>query len=236
MNLFYSKNTTINHNEIIINDQENRHLTKVLRKKTGDLIHVTNGEGVLFKCVIEESNKNKSILRIHDYSIFNNDFPKLKIGISLTKKTNRFEWFLEKATEIGVSEITPIISDNSERNRFNHERATKLLLSAMKQSLQYKLPILNNPISFLDYISKRDDSYDSYIATCLGDGLDLFNKKLCKGNNSDILIGPEGGFNLSEIDLAKKANFVPVSLGENRLRTETAGVVVCSIFSNINYI
>ena len=143
---------------------------------------------------------------------------------------------MEKATEIGVSEITPIISDNSERNRFNHERATKLLLSAMKQSLQYKLPILNNPISFLDYISKRDDYYDSYIATCLGDGLDLFNKKLCKGNNSDILIGPEGGFNLSEIDLAKKANFVPVSLGENRLRTETAGVVVCSIFSNINYI
>ena len=143
---------------------------------------------------------------------------------------------MEKATEIGVSEITPIISDNSERNKFNHERATKLLLSAMKQSLQYKLPILNNPISFLDYISKRDDSYDSYIATCLDDGLDLFNKKLCKGNNSDILIGPEGGFNLSEIDLAKKANFVPVSLGENRLRTETAGVVVCSIFSNINYI
>ena len=86
MNLFYSKNTTINHNEIIINDQENRHLTKVLRKKTGDLIHVTNGEGVLFKCVIKESNKYKSILRINDYSIFNNDFPKLKIGISLTKK------------------------------------------------------------------------------------------------------------------------------------------------------
>jgi 16S rRNA (uracil1498-N3)-methyltransferase len=90
MNLFYSKNTTINHNEIVINDQENIHLTKVLRKKIGDLIHVTNGEGVLFKCVIEESNKNKSILRIHDYSIFNNDFPKLKIGISLTKKINRF--------------------------------------------------------------------------------------------------------------------------------------------------
>ena len=108
--------------------------------------------------------------------------PKLKIGISLTKKTDRFEWFLEKATEIGVSEITPIISDNSERNRFNHERATKLLLSAMKQSLQYKLPILNNPISFSDYISKRDDSYDSFIATCLDDRLDLFNKKLCKGN------------------------------------------------------
>ena len=143
---------------------------------------------------------------------------------------------MEKATEIGVSEITPIISHNSERSKFNYDRATKLLLSAMKQSLQYKLPILNNPTSILDYISNRDDSYDSYIATCVVNGLDLFDKKLCKGNNSDILIGPEGGFDLSEIDLAKKANFVPVSLGKNRLRTETAGVVVCSIFSNINYI
>ena len=160
MNLFYSKNTTINQNEIVILDQENRHLTKVLRKKIGDKIYVTNGEGVLFNCVIEDSNKNKSVLRIQNYSVFNDNFPKLKIGISLTKKQIDLSGF-EKATEIGVSEITPIISDNSERNRFNHERATKLLLSAMKQSLQYKLPILNNPISFLDYISKRDDSYDS---------------------------------------------------------------------------
>ena len=100
MILFYSKNTTINHNEIVINDQENRHLTKVLRKKTGDLIHVTNGEGVLFECVIEESNKNKSILRIHDYSIFNNDFPKLKIGISLTKKQIDLSGFWKKRQKL----------------------------------------------------------------------------------------------------------------------------------------
>ena len=119
MNLFYSKNTTINHHEIVIHDQENSHLTKVLRKKVGDAIFVTNGEGVLFSCTIVESNRIKSILRIENYSIFKDDFPKLKIGISLTKKTVRFEWFLEKATEIGISEITPIISDNSERNKFN---------------------------------------------------------------------------------------------------------------------
>ena len=234
MNLFYSKNTTINHHEIVIHDQENSHLTKVLRKKVGDAIFVTNGEGVLFSCTIVESNKIKSLLRIETYSIFNDDFPKLKIGISLTKKIDRFEWFLEKAAEIGVFEITPIISKNSERRKFNFDRCNKILISAMKQSLQYKLPILNKPISFLDFISKIDNSYDSYIATCIDDGLDLFNKKLCKGNNSEILIGPEGGFTLNEIDLAKKANFVPVSLGRNRLRTETAGIVVCSIFSNIN--
>ena len=234
MNLFYSKNTTINHNEIVINDQENRHLTKVLRKKTGDLIHVTNGEGVLFECVIEESNKNKSILRIHDYSIFNNDFPKLKIGISLTKKTNRFEWFLEKATEIGVSEITPIISLNTERVKLNYDRSNKLILSAMKQSLRYKLPKLNSPVSFLDYISKSNNSYDSYIATCLLKKTYLFKDILKKGNNSEIIIGPEGGFSNNEIDLAKKVNFTPVSLGNNRLRTETAGIMACSVFSTIN--
>ena len=99
MNLFYSKNTTINQNEIVILDQENRHLTKVLRKRIGDKIYVTNGEGVLFNCVIDDSNKNKSVLRIQSYSIFNNDFPKLKIGISLTK--NRcVEWFLEKRQKL----------------------------------------------------------------------------------------------------------------------------------------
>ena len=234
MNLFYSKNTTINHHEITIIDQENRHLTKVLRKKSGDTIYVTNGQWVLFECIIEDSNKNKSVLRIQNYSMSNNYIPKLKIGISLTKKTDRFELFLEKATEIGVFEITPIISKNSERRKFNFDRSNKILISAMKQSLQYKLPILNKPISFLDFISKTDNSYDSYIATCIDNGLDLFNRKLCKGNNSEILIGPEGGFTLNEIDLAKKANFVPVSLGKNRLRTETAGIVVCSIFSNNN--
>ena len=234
MNLFYSKNTDIDHKEIVLIDQENRHLTKVLRRKKGDSINVTNGKGVLFKCIIVESNRNNSKLEIKKYSIFNDDFPKLKIAISLTKNTNRFEWFLEKATEIGVSEITPIISENTERIKLNYERSYKLILSAMKQSLRYKLPILNLPTGFLDYISKSNDSYDSYIATCLPNKKHLFKDILNKGNNSKIIIGPEGGFTNNEIDLAKKVNFTPVSLGNNRLRTETAGIIACSIFSTVN--
>ena len=234
MNLFYSKNTDIDHKEIVLIDQENRHLTKVLRRKKGDSIYVTNGKGVLFKCIIVESNRNNSKLEIKKYSIFNDDFPKLKIAISLTKNTNRFEWFLEKSTEIGVSEITPIISENTERIKLNYERSYKLILSAMKQSLRYKLPILNLPTGFLDYISKSNDSYDSYIATCLANKKHLFKDILNKGNNSKIIIGPEGGFTNNEIDLAKKVNFTPVSLGNNRLRTETAGVIACSIFSTVN--
>ena len=136
MNLFYSKNTTINQNEIVILDQENRHLTKVLRKKIGDKIYVTNGEGVLFNCVIEDSNKNKSVLRIQDYSIFNNDFPKLKIGISLTKKPIDLSGFWKKRQKLEFlksHQLFPI----TQRRKFNYDRATKLLLSAMKQSLQY---------------------------------------------------------------------------------------------------
>ena len=100
MNLFYSKNTTINQNEIVILDQENRHLTKVLRKKIGDKIYVTNGEGVLFNCVIEDSNKNKSVLRIQNYSVFNDNFPKLKIGISLIKKPIDLSGFWKKLQKL----------------------------------------------------------------------------------------------------------------------------------------
>tara|TARA_B100000900_G_scaffold99581_1_gene82327 strand:- start:2013 stop:2717 length:705 start_codon:yes stop_codon:yes gene_type:complete len=234
MNLFYSKNTTINNKEILLTDQENRHLTKVLRRKKGDSINVTNGKGVLFKCIIVESKKKNTKLEIKKYSIFNDDFPKIKIAISLTKKTNRFEWFLEKATEIGVSEITPIISENTEKIKLNYDRSNKLLLSAMKQSLRYKLPILNLTTSFVDYVSKSNDSYDSYIAICSQNKTHLFKDILKKGSNSEIIIGPEGGFTNNEIDLAKKVNFTTVSLGNKRLRTETAGIIACSIFSTIN--
>ena len=141
---------------------------------------------------------------------------------------------MEKSTEIGVFEITPIITQNSERKKFNQERGNKILLAAMKQSLRCELPILNNPVLFSDYLSNSKGSYDSYVATCYNNETKMLNKTLAKGNNSEIIIGPEGGFTLDEINLAKKANFTPVSLGENRLRTETAGVLVCSIFSIIN--
>jgi len=234
MNLFYSPNINEFDQEIIFFGQENIHLSKVLRKKSGDTVSVTNGKGFLFNCVILESDKKKSILKILNYSKINNDHAKLKVGISLTKKIDRFEWFLEKSTEIGVFEITPIITQNSERRKFNQERGNKILLAAMKQSLRCELPILNNPVLFSDYLSNSKDSYDSYVATCYNNETMMLNKTLAKGNHSEIIIGPEGGFTLDEINLAKKANFTPVSLGENRLRTETAGVLVCSIFSIIN--
>ena len=234
MNLFYSEYIDVSDEEIIFLDQENRHLTSVLRKNIGDSVSVTNGRGFIFNCILTEINKNKSVLKVVDYTKSINNSPKLKIAISLTKKSDRFEWFLEKATEIGISEITPIIAQNSVRTRLNHLRAKKILVTAMKQSLRDVLPTLNSPIKLSSYLDSIDSSLDSFIATCLIDDIDLLSNRLTKGNNSQILIGPEGGFTQNELDLAKKANFTPVSLSDNRLRTETAGVVSCSIFSIIN--
>ena len=235
MNIFYSNNINKFTKKIIILDQENSHLIKVLRKKTGDNVNITDGKGFLYSCSIIESYKNKSILEIENTVEFKNESPKLKVAISLTKNKERFEWFLEKATEIGINEINPIICRYSERNKINLERSIKILISSMKQSLRYRLPIINKPVNFKDYIKLKSKNNDnSYIATCLNSDTSLLKEKLIKGNDSEIMVGPEGGFSQNELDLAKKAKFVPVSLGEGRLRTETAGVMVCSIFSIIN--
>ena len=235
MNIFFSNNINSKKKEIIISEQENVHLIKVLRKKVGSQINVTDGKGHLYHCSLIESDKNKSILKIKNLVEFKNESPKLKIAIALTKNKDRFEWFLEKATEIGVYEITPLVCRYSERNKLNLERSIKILISSMKQSLRYSLPVINKPVDFKDYLkSNSENNVDSYIATSLVADDNLLKEKLIKGNNSLIMIGPEGGFSQNEIDLAKKAKFAPVSLGKNRLRTETAGIIVCSIFSTIN--
>ena len=235
MNIFYSNNINKSEKRIIVSEQENFHLIKVLRKKTGDNINITDGKGFLYSCSIIESDKKKSILEIKKSVEFKNELPKLKIAISLTKNKDRFEWFLEKATEIGVNEITPLICRYSERNKINLERSIKIIVSSTKQSLRYWMPIINEPVNFKDYIiRKSNNKHDSFIATCLDSDISLLKEKLIKGNDSEIMVGPEGGFSENELDLAKKAKFVPVSLGKARLRTETAGVIVCSIFSVIN--
>ena len=234
MNLFYSNKINIENKEIILTDQENIHLTKVLRKGVGDEIKITDGKGNLYNCKVILSSKTKTILNITGQKIIKDDSPKLKIGISLIKKLDRFEWFLEKATEIGVSEITPLISRYTERDSFNIDRSNKLMISAMKQSLRYKIPKLSIPVNFNDYIYQKNFGSHSYIGTCKKTNIPLLKDKLIRDNDTNVLIGPEGGFSETEIDLAKKANFTPISLGKNRLRTETAGVFVCSIFSIIN--
>ena len=220
MQLFFSDNLE---EEITLTNEENRHITRVLRKKIGDNLFFTNGKGLLYTGEITAIEKNTPKIeiikkekkeKIHNYY--------LHIAIAPTKNTNRFEWFLEKATEVGIDEITPILCERSERKKINQERCNKILISSMKQSLKYYLPKLNNPIVFNDFIKQKLDG-DKFIAHCLNKDKIKLDKSINKKSN--ILIGPEGDFSEKEITLAIKNNFQSLSLGNSRLRTETAGVI-----------
>jgi 16S rRNA (uracil1498-N3)-methyltransferase len=146
---------------------------------------------------------------------------------------DRFEWFLEKATEIGVSEITPIICEHSERKFIKNERFEKIIVAAMKQSNQHFLPKLNDPIIFKDFL-KQEFSDQLFIAHCEETDKKLLKELILPKNPVTILIGPEGDFSAKEIQLAIDSNFIPVSLGNTRLRTETAGIVACHSVAFVN--
>ena len=205
--------------------EESKHCIKVLRKQEGDLIHLIDGRGNFYEANITIASQKKvafEILRTWE------DTPRsysLHIAIAPTKNNDRFEWFLEKATEIGVDEITPIICKHSERKVIKNERMEKIILSATKQSLKAKLPVLNQGISFNDFL-KKDQNSDCFIAHC--EQGKKTNLQTVVSANSIILIGPEGDFSPKEIDLALNSDFKAVSLGNSRLRTETAGIVVCN--------
>jgi 16S rRNA (uracil1498-N3)-methyltransferase len=221
MQLFYLENPE---KEITLSAEESRHATKVLRKKAGDILDFTDGKGGFYKAEITIANKKKCRLKIvssvqkekqHNYY--------LHIAIAPTKNIDRFEWFLEKATEIGIDEITPIICNRSERKVIKTKRGNRILLSAIKQSLKHHLPILNDAISLTDFLKKNIDA-TKYIAHCK-DGEKNELKAVNKANKYLILIGPEGDFSNKEIDLALQNQFKAVSLGTSRLRTETAGTI-----------
>jgi len=221
MQLFYLENPE---NEIILSSEESKHATKVLRKKEGDILDFTDGKGKFYKAEITLADSRKCRFQI----VSSEQKPKqhnyhLHIAIAPTKNMDRFEWFLEKATEIGIDEITPIICSRSERKIIKTERGNRILLSAMKQSLKYHLPKLNKAISLADFI-KQDFEGAKYIAHC-EDGEKKELKTVNKTEKTIILIGPEGDFSPKEIKLALQNQFKAVSLGTSRLRTETAGII-----------
>jgi len=226
MQLFYNPNINEATESFSFDKEESKHIIKVLRKKDSDLLFVTNGEGLLFKTEITLASDSKCTVQILDIKKTPTPNHKLHLVVAPTKMNDRFEWFLEKATEIGICEITPIICDRSERKVINQERFEKIILSAMKQSNQTYLPKLNAAIPYKDFIKKENNGV-LLIAHC-----EETNKKLLKSilkPNTDytILIGPEGDFSVNEINLAIASNYIPVSLGNTRLRTETAAFVAC---------
>lgn len=224
MELFYS--TSIIDHHFVLEGEEAHHLLKVLRHSAGDKVMITDGIGTLYTTEISDANPKKCTLKIIHSE--NKEYEKkysLHIAIAPTKNSDRLEWFLEKATEIGVTEITPLICQHSERRIIKEERLNKVLVSAMKQSLKSFLPILN-PISKLNNFIQDCRETQRYI--CTMEAEDLLLKRYKKNENAVILIGPEGDFSKDEINLASKHGFVPVSLGNSRLRTETAGVMACA--------
>jgi 16S rRNA (uracil1498-N3)-methyltransferase len=233
MQLFYNPDINTTVNEFSFDKEESKHIVKVLRKKEGDILHVTNGLGYLFYSEIISASDKKCTVKITKTETQQQTTFYLHLAVAPTKMNDRFEWFLEKATEIGVHEITPIICDHSERKVIKTERFDKIIQSAMKQSLQFYLPKLNEPISLKDFISQQHEG-NLCIAHCEETSKILLKQTIKPKEKYTILIGPEGDFSEKEIESALKNKYIPVSLGNTRLRTETAAVVACHsvVFAN----
>ncbi|MBC7845382.1 MAG: 16S rRNA (uracil(1498)-N(3))-methyltransferase [Flavobacterium sp.] len=233
MQLFY--NPTINETteSFSFDKEESKHIIKVLRKKDTDILFVTNGLGLLFKTEITLASDNKCTVQILSVEKVAPSKFQLHLAVAPTKMNDRYEWFLEKATEIGIHEITPIICDRSERKVVNKERFEKILLTAMKQSNVLFLPKLNEAITFKEFIKLKNEGLQ-LIAHCEETYKKSLKSVLKPDENVTLLIGPEGDFSEKEIILALENNFTPVSLGNTRLRTETAAIVACHsvVFAN----
>ncbi|MFY7671697.1 16S rRNA (uracil(1498)-N(3))-methyltransferase [Tenacibaculum sp. MEBiC06402] len=233
MQLFFNPTITENTKEVLFNKEESRHIIKVLRKKQGDILQITNGKGYLFSAEIIIDSDKKCVAKIIDVQFKEKEWNyHLHIAIAPTKNIDRLEWFIEKATEIGIDEITPIICDNSERKVVKIDRLQKILLSAVKQSLKYTAPALNELTHFKDFIKDRTEE-NLLIAHCNEGEKTSLKSFNFKGDKIVILIGPEGDFSIKETQNAILQKFTPISLGESRLRTETAGVVAVH---SINFI
>ncbi|QXP58615.1 16S rRNA (uracil(1498)-N(3))-methyltransferase [Olleya sp. HaHaR_3_96] len=233
MQLFYNPDIDANTEQFIFPKDESRHIVKVLRKQTGDLLYITNGKGYLFKAELVIADQKKCVITILDTTLQEPLNYKLHLAVAPTKMNDRYEWFLEKATEIGITSITPIICDHSERKVVKLERFEKIIQSAMKQSLNCYYPIINQPISFKEYCN-QEFLGDLYIAHCEKTDKKTLKSQISSTNEITILIGPEGDFSVKEIEIAIKNKFIPVTLGNTRLRTETAAIVACHSVAFVN--
>ena len=231
MDLFFHNTIDLQNPTFVFSDEESRHLSKVLRKQPGDLVAVTDGKGLEVHVQIQNINSRKT--NGHIVETITHPAPKHRthIAIAPTKNIVRLEWFLEKATEIGIHRISPILCKHSERKVIKSDRLTKILQAALKQSQQFHLPQLDELISFEAFVAQQQKGYIAHCNT--GENIDLAYRATTEQSDC-ILIGPEGDFSLDEIVFAQKNNFQPISLGSQRLRTETAALVACHTLSLIH--
>ena len=234
--LFYHPALQLDSTNCFFDKEESQHIVKVLSKKVGDVLHITNRKGQLFEAQLDFASPKQCEVRILKCTTQSPRSYYLHLVVAPTKMNERYEWFLEKATEIGVDEITPIICEHSERTTIKIERFEKILLSAMKQSLQCYLPKLNAPIASTQFFKMMEaDKSIKYIAHCYKNEKRLFSQALTPfPKRITVLIGPEGDFSTTELNTALQQAFVPISLGDTRLRTETAAVVACHTVAVLN--
>lgn len=240
MHLFYYGESNLQNayssgNRLVsLGDEEAGHL-KVMRLRQGEIVLLTDGLGNIAKASLEESGPKRSVLSIMEVSGVPHAKHSVHIAVAPTKNVARFEWFLEKATEMGIDEITPFFSEHSERVNLRTERLNKVIISAMKQSLKAYMPKLNEAVSLKNFLNDYRVNDNAFIAWLDRNNEQKHLKTVCKLNMpSTVLIGPEGDFTEEEVDLAKEKGFIPVSLGRSRLRTETAALAACFIVNLIN--
>ena len=233
MQLFYNPEITESTKQFSFDKEESKHIVKVLRKSTGDTLFITNGKGWLFTAAIAIADIRSCLVTITHKELKQKHPYHLHLAVAPTKMNDRYEWFLEKATEIGIDSITPIICEQSERKVIKTDRFEKIIQSATKQSLNCYLPKLNNAISFKEFINQTFKG-QLFIAHCEETDKKSLKQELKPKQDITVLIGPEGDFSVKEIEMALSNGFIPVTLGDTRLRTETAAIVACQSVAFIN--
>lgn len=226
---FYEPSVLAVNATLILDEETSRHCVQVLRMKEGEKMQLANGRGDLYTAVIINANKKHCSVRTEEMRHERQAGRKVSIAISLLKNTNRFEWFVEKAAEIGVQEIVLLLCERTEKQRVKMERLQGIVVSAMLQSRQLWLPKLHQPATMIEAIHQSRSFSQKFIAHCNDDGKKVSLPDVSIQNSVQMLIGPEGDFTEEEIQMALQNGYEPVSLGATRLRTETAGVVASAL-------
>jgi 16S rRNA (uracil1498-N3)-methyltransferase len=227
---FYEPSVIAASLHFILSEETSKHCIQVLRMKIGEQLQLTDGKGLLCTATLASEDRKKAVVTINKSETIAKPAKQLSIAISLLKNASRFEWFLEKATEIGVTDIQPLICNRTEKTKFKTERMQGILVAAMLQSQQTWLPVLHEPLAFEKCV-KTSTWAQKLIAHC-EQGQKQFIKDVPLSSSTQILIGPEGDFTPGEIETALGNGYHPVSLGDTRLRAETAGMVAAALLAN----
>jgi 16S rRNA (uracil1498-N3)-methyltransferase len=231
VNLFYQP--LLPKGDHFLDPEESRHCVKVLRRKNGDAIRITDGQGLFYEAVITDANASKCAFSVHNTVREAKKDYFIHVAIAPTKNPDRLEWFVEKATELGIDKITFLRTEHTEKVFLKKERLSKVAISAMKQSLKATLPVISDLQNFNDFVIESSEAQKFIAYVDEANPVHLKDAALNE-RSSLVLIGPEGDFSKEELDLALSTGFRKVSLGRSRLRTETAGIAACHILNLVN--